>query len=397
MVEGARHREQGRKDYDWSHLAMRYWPGRVDGKCRQDPSLGVAHGCFWRYHPERAWTWELRLQDEIGPDFRIEEPPYRPGGRDLGDAGDVPHRDAFLRDHPKAATRRHRDERPRGGWAGARSVRSSPRCASWRPASGRRHAEALWDLELRLAERQGAEIRILAPDEPAARAAFEAAHPEKVADRKDFLASLVPPVELFDDERRRDEDDETRRTTRDDGCRPWRRRRGLGGPVSAALEADLRSWVRRHGIVVWLDQAGTLQRVRRAAPGAAGCRWPALRGPRLPGQPPGADAWTLDGVAAGTEKAPLVIHLPGFTEETVRQTPLFELYAAGVRYRKALDTLVTEAASGQVRPDQIDSFRAQPGMTLDWCRRLAQRAPRRRRGRRHRGTAAGHEPGGRPR
>ena len=32
---------------------------------------------------------------------------------------------------------------------------------------------------------------------------------------------------------------------------------GLGGPVSAALEADLRSWVRRHGIVVWLDQAGT--------------------------------------------------------------------------------------------------------------------------------------------
>ena len=62
------------------------------------------------------------------------------------------------------------------------------------------HAEDLWDLELDLAERQGTEIRILAPDEPAARAALEAAHPEKVANRKDFLASLVPPVELFDDE-----------------------------------------------------------------------------------------------------------------------------------------------------------------------------------------------------
>ncbi len=73
----------GRKDYDWSHLAMRYWPDRVDRKCQKDPSLGVAHGCFWRYHPERAWIWELRLQDEIGPDFRIEEEPYRPGGRDL--------------------------------------------------------------------------------------------------------------------------------------------------------------------------------------------------------------------------------------------------------------------------------------------------------------------------
>ena len=61
------------------------------------------------------------------------------------------------------------------------------------------HAEALWEMELRLAERQGAEIRILAPDEATARAAFEAAHPERVHDRKSFLASLVPPVELFDD------------------------------------------------------------------------------------------------------------------------------------------------------------------------------------------------------
>ena len=93
----------GRKDYDWSHLTMRYWPSRVDRKSRQDPSLSVAHGCFWLYHPERAWTWELRLQDEIGPDFRIDEPPYRPSGRDVGDAGDRPHRDAFLRDQPRAA------------------------------------------------------------------------------------------------------------------------------------------------------------------------------------------------------------------------------------------------------------------------------------------------------
>ena len=138
---------------------------------------------------------------------------------------------------------------------------------------------------------------------------------------------------------------------------------GLGGPVSAALEAELRSWVRRHGIVVWLDQAGTysefvgrLQALRAA--GGLPYEVHAFRGSHL------ALMLDLDGMAAGTEKAPLVIHLPGFTEDTVRQTPLFELYATGVRYRKALDTLVTEAASGQVRPDQIGSFRAQPGMTL---------------------------------
>ena len=64
---------QGKKDYDWSHLAARYFPKRVDEKCKQDPSLAVAHGVFWKYYPVKAYEWELRLQDEIGPDFTIDE------------------------------------------------------------------------------------------------------------------------------------------------------------------------------------------------------------------------------------------------------------------------------------------------------------------------------------
>lgn len=64
---------QGKKDYDWSHLAARYFPQRVDGKCKLDPSLAVAHGCFWKYHPAKAYEWELRLQDEISEDFTIDE------------------------------------------------------------------------------------------------------------------------------------------------------------------------------------------------------------------------------------------------------------------------------------------------------------------------------------
>ena len=64
---------KGRKDYDWSHLAARYFPTRVDKKCQKDPSLAVAHGCFWQYHPAKAYEWELRLQDEIAPDFTIDE------------------------------------------------------------------------------------------------------------------------------------------------------------------------------------------------------------------------------------------------------------------------------------------------------------------------------------
>jgi hypothetical protein len=82
---------QGRKDYDWSHLAMRYWPTRVDAKCKEDPSLAVAHHCFWRYHPVKAYAWELRLQDEIEPQFTIDEP------------DSDQHRAQFLAEHPDEA------------------------------------------------------------------------------------------------------------------------------------------------------------------------------------------------------------------------------------------------------------------------------------------------------
>lgn len=188
---------KGRKDYDWSHLAMRYWPTRVDDKCKTDPSLGVAHGCFWRYHPARAWAWELRLQDEIGPEFRITEPPYRPGGRDLGDEGDAPHRAAYLRDHPQEAIAAVEKEAVRRmGRGNKRKV--VPEVRLLESGLWSRYARAMWDAELSLSEKQGAELRILAPDEPEARAALASAHPELVRERAARLSELVTPV-LFDE------------------------------------------------------------------------------------------------------------------------------------------------------------------------------------------------------
>jgi hypothetical protein len=67
---------KGKKDYDWAHLAQRYFPTRVDQKCQSDPSLAVAHGVFWKYHPAKAYEWELRLQspDELGSTFKLDEP-----------------------------------------------------------------------------------------------------------------------------------------------------------------------------------------------------------------------------------------------------------------------------------------------------------------------------------
>jgi hypothetical protein len=93
---------KGKKDYDWSHLAARYWPERVDDKCKDDPSLGVAHSCFWKYHPAKAYAWELRLQHEMDdPAFRIDEP-----GSDAARA-------AFLRDHPTQAAEIEEKEQKR--------------------------------------------------------------------------------------------------------------------------------------------------------------------------------------------------------------------------------------------------------------------------------------------
>jgi len=59
-------RPKGKKDFDWSHLAMRYWPKRVFEKCKKDPSLAVAHSDYGAYagrdlfeelHPEAARKW----------------------------------------------------------------------------------------------------------------------------------------------------------------------------------------------------------------------------------------------------------------------------------------------------------------------------------------------------
>lgn len=45
-------------DYDWAHLAMRFWPERVVPKCAGDRSLAIAHGLetdFWQETPDGKW------------------------------------------------------------------------------------------------------------------------------------------------------------------------------------------------------------------------------------------------------------------------------------------------------------------------------------------------------
>ncbi len=171
--------QKGNKDYDWSHLAMRYFPKRVDEKCRKDPSFGVAHGCFWKYHPAKAWAWELRLQDEIAPDFRIEEASYR------GDGGDVEHRAAYLREHALEAIATIEKEVLRRRKDAPGKIIQEIRILELGLWST--EPEACWDMETRIIKKQEFGFRLIAPDEAEARAKLIAETPQKETGRRRML------------------------------------------------------------------------------------------------------------------------------------------------------------------------------------------------------------------
>jgi hypothetical protein len=223
---------KGRKDYDWAHLAARYWPTRVDEKCQTDPSLAVAHHCFWKYHPARAWAWELRLQHEIGADFRIEEsspqPGVPPGPRpswphttsQAAKMAAVPaeeplaefrdHRAKYLAEHPTQALEAIEKEALRRRGRGAKSKLISE-MTILEPGVWGEHPADCWDLELRVAQKQGADFHLRAPDEVEARAGYVAAHPHKAQARAEIIAGLVAPqTDLFaEDDAEPEPDDDT--------------------------------------------------------------------------------------------------------------------------------------------------------------------------------------------
>jgi len=127
------------------------------------------------------------------------------------------------------------------------------------------------------------------------------------------------------------------------------------GPVSANLEADLREQARQHGILVWLDKEGTYtdfadELGRRADAKSFPFPVRRFRGSYL------ELLLGLEDLEDGVGMTPLIVHVPGHTEETIAETPLFELYRAGRRYRRALPTVIREAAIGRATPGVIDRF-----------------------------------------
>ena len=127
------------------------------------------------------------------------------------------------------------------------------------------------------------------------------------------------------------------------------------GPITAALEDEVTRTLRQRGIVVWLDKDGNYtayvdELVERHTRGEFFAPVVPFRGSYLD------MLLALAPYGNGLDPEPLLIHMPGHTEESMRATPILELYAAGFRYRKALATLIREAASGHVNPAEIERY-----------------------------------------
>ena len=124
------------------------------------------------------------------------------------------------------------------------------------------------------------------------------------------------------------------------------------GPVSATLEADLRTTGSAGTASCSGSTSTTTTRTsstgssRMKAAGAIPYEVRAFRGSHL------ALMLDLEALDAGVEKTPLVIHLPGFNEETVRETPLLELYFAGRALPQGAGHPVNEAAGARSVPSR---------------------------------------------
>ncbi|ELS34129.1 MULTISPECIES: BREX-6 system phosphatase PglZ [Pseudanabaena] len=133
--------------------------------------------------------------------------------------------------------------------------------------------------------------------------------------------------------------------------------------IASYLENDIKETIRRQGIVLWLDADSRYTEfvdrlITRHQTGDFDFPVVGFRGSYL------EILLQLENYGNGLDPEPLLIHLPNHNTNTVKQTPLLELYRAGKRYEKALNTLVREAVTGKVAPDAIADLLKTPDLTL---------------------------------
>jgi len=69
-------------------------------------------------------------------------------------------------------------------------------------------------------------------------------------------------------------------------------------------------------------------------------------------------------VLSTKEMPKCVIHMPGFNEQDIKDTPVLEAYKSGTRWRVSLETMVREAAQGRLSEEQIHHLLSQQELSL---------------------------------
>lgn len=129
----------------------------------------------------------------------------------------------------------------------------------------------------------------------------------------------------------------------------------MGSLLAEALEREVWAKVRERGLVVWLDREGHYSHWVDSLSGSDSFKFPVVahRGSFL------ETLLALEAHGDGLDPEPLLVHVPGHTDTTIRTTPLLEAYKAGTRFERALETLVREVAAGQASPEQTEELLAE--------------------------------------
>jgi len=132
--------------------------------------------------------------------------------------------------------------------------------------------------------------------------------------------------------------------------------------LSEALERQISTQVRK-GLVVWLDKDGLYSEfvdrlAERRAQGQFSAPVVAYRGSFL------ELMLAMEKTQEGLDSEPLLLHVPGYTDTSIRNTPLLEAYRAGTRFERALPTLIREVAAGHVPSQEVERFVTQDSLTL---------------------------------
>ncbi len=69
-------------------------------------------------------------------------------------------------------------------------------------------------------------------------------------------------------------------------------------------------------------------------------------------------------VLSGRDIPKCVIHMPGFNEQEIKETPVLEAYKAGQRWRVSLEAMIRESAQGRLSEDQTEFLLKKKGLNL---------------------------------